>query len=277
MPYSERASRAHPACILFIIDQSGSMDEPLEGEKKADFVARALNRSLQDLIIKCSKDEGVRDYFHVGVLGYYSGSAENALSGELSGNLLNPISMLEQHPHHVEDVQKKLPDGAGGLITVPLKFPVWYMPKHEGGTPMSMALTLAAETLADWCDAHPESFPPVVIHLTDGMWTDRDPEGVASAIQQLSTDDGEVLLLNIHIAQGGNPITFPDDITKVRNDQYAQLLYRMSSLLPAKMVETATSLGYNNITDQSRGYIFEGKTEDIVQFFEIGTNPVELR
>jgi hypothetical protein len=277
MSYSERASRAHPVCVLFVIDQSGSMDEPLEGEKKADFVARALNRSLQELVLQCSKDEGVRDYFHVGVLGYYNGSAENALVGELKVNLLNPISMLEQQPHHVEDVERKVPDGAGGLITMQAKFPVWYMPRHEGGTPMSMALTVAAEALADWCDGHPESFPPVVIHLTDGMWTDKDPESVASAIRQLSTNDGEVLLMNIHIAQGGIPIAFPDDISKVRNEQYAQLLYRMSSVLPQKMIETATRLGYRNLTDQSRGYIFEGKTEDIVQFFEIGTSPVELR
>src|SRR5690606_14486313 len=136
------------------------MDEPLEGGKKADYVALALNRSLQDLILRCSKDEGVRDYFDVGVLGYYSGTAENALDGELKINLLNPVSMLEQHPHHVEDVERKVPDGAGGLITMPVKFPVWYMPKHEGGTPMSKAFTLAAEALADWCDAHPDSFPP---------------------------------------------------------------------------------------------------------------------
>ena len=48
--------------------------------RKADVVADAINRFLQELSIKCAKEEGVRDYFHVGVIGY-GGSSWSVFRG----------------------------------------------------------------------------------------------------------------------------------------------------------------------------------------------------
>src|SRR5579871_6226913 len=82
MPYTAEISRTNPSCFLFLIDQSGSMEDPIPaspdadgpapaaGRTKAEGVADAINRLLQNLVIKCAKSEGVRDYYHVGVLGY---------------------------------------------------------------------------------------------------------------------------------------------------------------------------------------------------------------
>ena len=66
MPYSAEISRVNPSCFLFLIDQSGSMSDPFGGQagrKKAEGVADAINRLLQNLVIKCAKSEGVRDYY----------------------------------------------------------------------------------------------------------------------------------------------------------------------------------------------------------------------
>jgi len=66
MSYSAEISRTNPSCFLFLVDQSGSMSDPFgDGEvprKKADGVADATNRLLQNLVIKCAKEEGIRDY-----------------------------------------------------------------------------------------------------------------------------------------------------------------------------------------------------------------------
>jgi hypothetical protein len=75
---------------------------------------------------------------------------------------------------------------------------------------MCAALQLAAETVAEWADAHLSAFPPVVIHVTDGEPTDGDPEPIAALIQQLAPDDGNVLLFNLHIASSGRQsVLFP--------------------------------------------------------------------
>jgi hypothetical protein len=45
------------------------MDKMSSGKTKAEFVSDVLINS-NDLITRCSKSEGIRDYFDIGVLGY---------------------------------------------------------------------------------------------------------------------------------------------------------------------------------------------------------------
>lgn len=58
MSYRAEISRTNPALILLTIDQSGSMEDPFgegpTGRSKADSLADAINRLLQNLVIKCT-------------------------------------------------------------------------------------------------------------------------------------------------------------------------------------------------------------------------------
>ena len=81
MPYTAEIRRNNPTCFLFLVDQSSSMLEPSGGNKernKAEGVADAINRLLQNLALKCAKSDGIRDYFHVGVIGYGGNKAAPA-------------------------------------------------------------------------------------------------------------------------------------------------------------------------------------------------------
>src|SRR5919206_2785624 len=137
MAYQADISRRNPGSFLFLIDQSGSMSDPFAGgdagRSKADEVATIINRLLASLVIRCSKEDGVRDYFEVGVVGYGT-RVRPALDGALDGAALVPVSRLAEHPIRVEDRQQKIPDGAGGLVEQTVKFPVWVDPRAEGGT-----------------------------------------------------------------------------------------------------------------------------------------------
>src|SRR4051812_30141040 len=96
MPYQAEISRTNPSSFLFLIDQSGSMSDSFPGEtssSKADQLATILNRWLTDLVIKCSKDEGIRHYFDVGVIGY-GAEVGPALSGPLAGKLFASVTEL---------------------------------------------------------------------------------------------------------------------------------------------------------------------------------------
>ena len=71
MTYTADIARTNPTAFLFVVDQSASMDERLEsGQTKAEFVADVLNKTLYQLVIRCTRSEGVRNYFDVGVIGY---------------------------------------------------------------------------------------------------------------------------------------------------------------------------------------------------------------
>lgn len=277
MPYSAEISRTMPTAFLFLVDQSGSMQDVMEnGKSKAQFVADVLNRTLAALITRCTKSEGTRDYFEVGVLGYAGSAAQNGLSGALGVSVLNPISQIEANPLRVEDRTKRVDDGAGGLVNQSIKFPVWFEAVAGGGTPMCNAITRAAEELAAWCDEHPDSYPPTVLHVTDGESTDGDPAALAAQLQQIGTKDGSTLLFNLHVSTaGGDAIRFPTSDSALP-DAYARLLFRMSSALPPHLQRVAEEKGIA-ATMESRGFIYNGEISEVVDFFDIGTRAAQLR
>ena len=273
MPYQAEISRDNPTCFLFVIDQSGSMDEMTEtGRSKAEFVADVVNKTLYTLVTSCSKSDGVRNYFDVGVIAYGGSEVASGFGGALSGGIVHPIQAISEHTLRVEERKKKLDDGAGGIIELKTKFPVWFDPKSTGATPMRAALSKTMETVASWCEVHPGSYPPTILHVTDGQSTDGAPEEAADELRQFSTKDGQPLLFNLHVTtDGGLEIVFPTSETAL-NDEYSRMLFRMSSPLPAHLAKFAGDKGYA-ITDGSRGFIFNGDPQCVVDFFEIGTRP----
>jgi hypothetical protein len=273
MPYQAEISRENPTCFLFVIDQSGSMDEITEtGRSKADFVADVLNKTIYTLITSCSKSDGVRNYFDVGVISYHGSEVASGFNGDLAGAIVHPINAISEHTLRIEERQKKVDDGAGGIIELKTKFPVWFDAKSAGGTPMRAAFSKTRETVAGWCEAHPGSYPPTILHVTDGQSTDGAPEEMAEALRQIATKDGQALLFNLHVtAAGGLEMVFPTSEAEL-DDEYSRMLFRMSSPLPSHLAKFAGDKGYE-ITDGSRGFIFNGDPQCIVDFFEIGTRP----
>src|SRR5262249_60860195 len=86
MSYQAEISRASPTAIVMVIDQSSSMSHRLgSGQSKAAFLADVLNKTLYTLITSCSKADGVRDYFHVGVVAYGGGEAATGRAFRLGG------------------------------------------------------------------------------------------------------------------------------------------------------------------------------------------------
>lgn len=275
MPYTAEISRRNPTAYLFVIDRSGSMNDGWEGTMtKKQGLADAINRLLQEIIIRSSKEDGVRHYFDVGVISYGGSGWQDALSF-IPGPLFKPLPQLAAQPLRVETRTQKLPDGAGGVIEQQVRFPVWFDPVADGGTPMREALEAAAHAVAEWADAHPSAFPPLVIHITDGEPTTGDPEPMAQAIQQLHTDDGHVLLFNLHIAAGGQRVLFPASEGEVPASEAARRLFRMSSPLPDFMLEAARAEELP-VAPGSRGYGYNVDFVQAVTFLNIGTQALNL-
>ncbi len=275
MSYSEVPNIANPMAILFVVDQSGSMSDkmPKTGNTKADQVATVINKMFSELITKATKQDGVRHYYDVGVIGYGHRGVYNALQGPFTGQILNPIDQIAANPLRVEQRMNEVVTATGDIVQVPESFSVWFDPVASGGTPMSGAMKLAAETIAPWCDAHPDSFPPVIIHITDGEYGDRDPSGIAEGIKTFTTNDGNVLLCNLHISsEKAAPISFPDNEAMLP-DQFAKTLFRMSSVIPESMHQTVSEiLGTSvRLSSDTRFFTFNGNEVDIVKFLRVGT------
>lgn len=272
MAFTAEISRTNPTCLLFLVDQSKSMDGPFGGEqgkKKSEGVADAINRLLQNLVLKCAKADGVRDYFHVGVIGYGTEVAPH-LAGTTREQPLVPIGTVANAPLRLEQRKRMVDDGAGGLVEQSFRFPVWFEPTAGGKTAMNGAIKMARDVVSDFISTYPGCFPPIVVNLTDGKPTDANPLDASVELKALRSTDGNVLMFNAHLSSSpAPPVCFPGDEAMLA-DKYAKLLFRMSSILPPKLMSAARDEGYP-IVGPARGFVFNADLVAVIRFLDIGT------
>src|SRR5262249_61957377 len=116
--------------ILMVMDQSTSMSHRLlSGQSKAAFLADVLNKTLYTIITNCSKADGVRDYFHVGVIAYSGADAHNGFRGALEDEPLHTISKLAEKPLRVETRTKKDAGRNGHALEQRDRVPIGLEPK----------------------------------------------------------------------------------------------------------------------------------------------------
>ena len=251
-----------------ILLHDGAVRRPAR-QTKGEGVADAINRLLQNLVLKCAKADGIRDYFYVGLVGY-GGRVQSALGGPLAGQTVVPVSAIANSPLRVEQRTRKVDDGAGGVIEQSFKFPVWFEPTAVGRTPMCAALTLAQQYLEVFLGRYPRCYPPLVINITDGMSTDGDPRPVADTLKALGSKDGPVLLFNAHVsAVMAHPIEFPATEDGLP-DPFAKLLFRLSSALPPRLLDAARADGYP-AAPGCRGFVFNADLVSVIRFLDLGT------
>ena len=262
-------SRRNPTCYIFLIDQSGSMSETIANEPgrlKADFTKDIINRFLTNLVVNCTKADGVRDYFYVSVIGYGL-NVGSAFIGPLANKDLVPISDIANMPARIEERLKE--DGAGGVVKT--KFPIWFDAVADGQTPMCQALNKAKGILEGWLLQHPHCHPPIVVNLTDGAATDGNPLIPAEELKNLKSSEGNVLLCNIHLSSGSaKPFGYPNNEANLP-DQYAQLLYAMSSPLTDDQINYANKAHEMNLEKNSRGYVYNSDAITAILALDIGT------
>jgi len=275
MPYSQEISRQNKACFLFLLDQSFSMEEPLgnSSNRKCDELVTAINGWLQNMAIRASGDEGIKDWMDVGVFGDRSAQPiiESALRGALAGRTLVSIADIGNNPARIDNRMQFVPDEeTGEMIQVPCEVPVWVDPVAEGGTPMCHMLYKTHEILSQWIAQHPRSFPPIVVHISDGESQDGDPIPYAEAVKKLVTEDGNVLLFNCHLSMtAADPFMFPASDQGLP-DELARVLFHMSSPLPDPFVRHATAEGFP-LQAGARGMAFNADMVCLIQFLNMGT------
>ena len=237
-------------------------------------MADAVNRLLYELVFRCTKsqEEGPRNYFDVGVIGY-GANVGSAWGGALANKSLVSITELADNPLRVDTREKD--DGAGGIVKV--SFPVWFDAVANNGTPMRTAFEQAHGVLESWIQSHPSSYPPTVINITDAESNSgQDPKQAAEQIRQLQTSDGNALVFNVHLSSSaGQALMFPDTAASLP-DQFARELFEISSILPPHVREAAAKEGIG-VGEAPRGFVFQADGVELVKFLNIGTVDSGLR
>jgi hypothetical protein len=281
--YTKQWGGPHPGCIIFLLDQSGSMvapfgaGQPNRGERKCDMVAAVLNGFLQELIltntlVRPDATTEVRPRADIAVIGYEGGNINSALGGSLSYQPFVSLPELQADPVKIERFENKEIDPRTGMeVQRTIEVPIWVRPKAGGGTPMCAALQRAKELASQWVASHPDNYPPVVINVTDGQSTDGDPTQLASELRQISTSDGQTLLFNVHITETKSmPVYYPASESDLMGDKFARLLFSMSSEIPESIHGMLAQSG-TFLQPGARGMIFNGDATSVRQMFQFGT------
>ncbi len=283
--YVRRWNSATPGCMIFLIDQSGSMSEPFAmeqvggGKRKCDMVATIFNSFLNELItvnteVLPDSTSDVKRRADICALGYEGSTVNSALDGALAGQPFVSLADLQMNPLDIEIRKRKEIDDTGNFYEMEIHFPIWIKAKHGGGTPMNAALRRAQDMASQWAINHPNNYPPVIINLTDGMSTDGDPTGVAQQIEQVGTSDGSALLFNVHITNlKASPVLYPVSEADLPNDPHARQLFRMSSVIPETSRTLLESLIGRPVPQGARGMIFNGDASSIRLMFNFVSAP----
>ena len=266
MAHENNMSTNDPGCIIVIIDQSGSMQNQW-GRSKYSLAwgaARSVNHMIGELVERCSKGDEVAPRVRLGFYGYAGSDVNWAASKFLpDADGLVSLSDLADCEEEVEDDENE--------IMLP-----WVVEeKAYGGTSMKTAFEQIISIAENFAQNHPDSFPPVIVNITDGMPTDcneNDLSGIVAPVMNISTSDGAALVFNVHIsADSSNPVFIPSPADSLP-DSYAQCLYNASSVLP----ETLATIGRNDhgmtIGEEARCFAFNADSALLIKLLSLASS-----
>ncbi len=249
--YSAPITRTNPTAFIVLIDQSGSMAEKVvfagQSMPKSRAVALVAGSFIDELLHRARREEGTRDYYDLAVLGYGGRGVHNLLTSD-NGGWDRPSRLAVKRPAAKSHLSQERVLPSGRTVVVATEHDDWIAERAEGATPMCGALTEALRMVERWCGKHPRSYPPTVINITDGEVSDGTPRRVlelAGSIRGTGTEDGNTLLINIHLvgSDGAEAVLFPTDEEQLPENRYARLLWDASSELPFRA--GARGIGFN--------------------------------
>jgi hypothetical protein len=256
MSYERKVERAHPALIVMILDDSGSMATSMAGtgDTRYQWVERYSGIILKELLARSMEVSGdtptVKPRYYLDVIQY--GSSVKTWQAGAEGDEEMDIGAAA----------KKFTDsgslGLGGNL---------------GGTDTAAAFQFALARIekALQKERFKNSFPPIVFHLTDGE-SHTDAEPIAQQIMGLSSSDGNVLLVNAYIGTSTqlnykDPNDFPGYLTEqeVGSNQDNLRLFRMSSVIPDSMHENLVNDGIFPAIRNTVRLFFDVRTREMLK------------
>ena len=279
--YTAQITRNTPTAFIFLIDQSVSMQNytTLYGEEMpmAEAVARIVNHQLNELVLRCIKGSETRDYYDIAIIGYGE-KAYSGWKGELEGRDFVKPSELKEHPYK-KITTKKETRTRKGVKVVEIEEVQWIEAEAtEGWTRVHHAFEKAKGLLDEWMEKHHDKdcYPPTIINITDGEFNGATKEYVlqqANELKSMFTNDGNVILFNIHIsANKAVCVTCPASKDEVSFSSLATTMYEMSSLLPMRYSDRIADLrGDGTPNNRYRAMSINADMSTLIQLMDIGT------
>lgn len=279
--YTARVDREHPTAFIFLVDQSVSMRRITtyggEDMTLSEAVARIVNAQINELVERCVKNNETRHYFDIAMIGYGQ-EAYSAWNGSLEGRDFVTPEEIRDNPYRKVSVREEVRTRKG-ISVKEVEKKQWMTARHDGSwTRLDKALRRAESLLTDWMKLHHDQdcYPPTIINITDGEYngaTDEQMVQLANQLKSMFTNDGNVLLFNIHVVPGqAESVVFPAAVSELNGNSNGEKLYSLSSLLPLNYNEQIRSIFGDKQTDiRYRAMGVNTGMERLVKMMKIGT------
>lgn len=279
-PYTAQITRNTPTAFIFLVDQSVSMKRitTLNGEQMslAEAVARIVNNQINELVYRCIKTTEVRHYYDIAIIGYghevYSG-----WNGVLAGRDFVSPEELKNNPFKKITVKEEKRTRKGTMIKEIDKVQ-WLEARCDGNwTHVHKAFDKAKALLDQWMQEHHDKdcYPPTIINITDGQFNHATREQIvqqANELKAMFTNDGNVLLWNIHITPNHlEQVLLPIGKEELKGDKYSELLYDMSSLLPTRYNQAISDIRGDSVDSRHVAMATNTDMSTLIQLMDIGT------
>lgn len=294
MAYEQMIGSDHPGLFLILIDNSGSMRQMVNGtdKTKAEMAIDSVNRLIHELCLRCDKKGIISRRFYLGVIEYGKGVAETKLRG-----FIDEIEKKAEITYKI--FESTTPDGE--IVKMKKEIKTWIkctLPESSWDTPMHEAFRTAKKIIEQWFTSKNSkalkgfdpnlSFPPIIINVSDGAPNEpylQDTIKAANEILDMYSDDGNCLLMNIHIdpnVMGKESIILPSSIDDLGNQnaidfQYRKFMFEISSIIPKNLLNIANQEFSKNaitpINENSRYFIYGANEDLLTRFFIYGTRP----
>lgn len=279
--YTQEITRRHRAAFVLVLDQSGSMQERIRLGRmnitRAEAVTLMANALITELIDRCRRTDALRNYYDIAVVGYGNDEVEMLLG---KNGFISVEQLADKAPAQSDiSIEEELEDGSSAMVSHSVM--QWLKPKAEGKTPMYEAMLRVRDLVGDWCnDEHNrESFPPIVINITDGESSDCDDRelcDICSQIRRTATEDGNTLLLNIHISANNTipSMVFPMAEELATADHYARTLAECSSIMPDVFNTAICQMKGTGATPPFFGMGYNASIIELLSIINIGSRSV---
>lgn len=198
--------------------------------------------------------------------------------GELEGrNFVSP-SELREHPFK-RITTKKETRTRKGIKVVEIEEVQWIEANAiQKKTQVHHAFDKAKELLNEWMAEHHEQdcYPPTIINITDGEFNGATKGHLlqqANELKSIFTNDGNVILFNIHISANKEvSVLCPPDKSEVSSNGLAATMYDLSSLLPTRYSGRIAELRKDStVRDRYTAMSVNADMSTLIQLMDIGT------
>jgi uncharacterized protein YegL len=249
---------------------------------KIEAVAIVCNFLVDELMERATRLDEVRNYYDIAVIGY-SGDCVRSMLPHTDHNNFIAIDRLAQEAPTPRSINFEQRNERGYCADAQFTLREWIKPEAHGKTPMFQALSVVYRMVEEWCSKPDNrlSFPPIIFHITDGDCNDaedNDLRSIAQSIRSVATQDGNTLLINIHLSPYDEAPSeiFPTEGKGPNPMPHYALLYDMASTIPQQLNHLVSTIAQPAGPGPYRAVAYNTSPCELLSILNIGSESINL-